>query len=221
MRRVLFVSLALIAFTLPMFAQAKHPFTFEDMMKLKRVGEPEVSPDGKWVIFQRGRCGSRGQYQDAAHLDRTHGGWAGARDHRRSGRRPPALGAGREAVRVRFIQKAADRRFGSRSSMARRGNATRRYRLTEIATEASGEQWVAGWKNILFTSDVYPECDGEPVAESECNAKKLKTAEQSKVKAADFHAVALSALERLQRGQTDSHLCNSISILYRHRGSPN
>src|SRR6266478_6733066 len=33
------------------FAQAKHPFTFEDMMKLKRVGEPEVSPDGKWVIF--------------------------------------------------------------------------------------------------------------------------------------------------------------------------
>src|SRR2546427_10588141 len=33
------------------FAQVKHPFTFEDMMKLKRVGEPEVSPDGKWVIF--------------------------------------------------------------------------------------------------------------------------------------------------------------------------
>src|SRR5205807_9325841 len=25
--------------------------SFEDMMKLKRVGEPEVSPDGKWVIF--------------------------------------------------------------------------------------------------------------------------------------------------------------------------
>src|SRR6266850_7613163 len=30
---------------------AKHPFTFEDMMKLKRVGEPVPSPDGKWVIF--------------------------------------------------------------------------------------------------------------------------------------------------------------------------
>src|SRR5438477_5143019 len=34
------------------FAQAqKHPFTFEDMMALKRVEEPEVSPDGKWVLF--------------------------------------------------------------------------------------------------------------------------------------------------------------------------
>ena len=34
------------------FAQsAKHPFTFEDMMKLKRVGAPLPSPDGKWVVF--------------------------------------------------------------------------------------------------------------------------------------------------------------------------
>src|SRR5437764_10519744 len=30
---------------------AKHPFTFEDMMKLKRVGAPVPSPDGKWVVF--------------------------------------------------------------------------------------------------------------------------------------------------------------------------
>src|SRR5438876_12036319 len=29
----------------------KHPFTFEDMMALKRVGAPVPSPDGKWVVF--------------------------------------------------------------------------------------------------------------------------------------------------------------------------
>ncbi len=51
MRRLFLVVLALVAFALSAFAQAKHPFTFEDMMKLKRVGEPQVSPDGKWVIF--------------------------------------------------------------------------------------------------------------------------------------------------------------------------
>src|SRR5271169_2926300 len=51
MRRFFLVFLALIVLTLSAFAQVKHPFTFEDMMKLKRVGEPEVSPDGKWVIF--------------------------------------------------------------------------------------------------------------------------------------------------------------------------
>src|SRR3954471_16429071 len=45
----------LIAFfllTVCCFAQAqKRPFTFNDMMSLKRVGEPVPSPDGKWVAF--------------------------------------------------------------------------------------------------------------------------------------------------------------------------
>ena len=30
---------------------AKRPFTFENMMALKRVSEPVPSPDGKWVVF--------------------------------------------------------------------------------------------------------------------------------------------------------------------------
>src|ERR1017187_7241148 len=50
MRR-LFLSFLVLTLTLPALAQAKHPFTFDDMMKLKRVGDPQVSPDGKWVIF--------------------------------------------------------------------------------------------------------------------------------------------------------------------------
>ena len=51
MRRLLPLCLAFIAFALSAVAQSKHPLTFEDMMKLKRVGDPQVSPDGKWVIF--------------------------------------------------------------------------------------------------------------------------------------------------------------------------
>src|SRR5579863_9363966 len=50
MRRLLALIFILCS-SASLFAAAKHPFTFEDMMKLKRVGEPEVSPDGKWVIF--------------------------------------------------------------------------------------------------------------------------------------------------------------------------
>jgi dipeptidyl aminopeptidase/acylaminoacyl peptidase len=51
MRLRFLIFAALLLFAFPALAQPKHPFTFEDMMKLKRVGEPEVSPDGKWVIF--------------------------------------------------------------------------------------------------------------------------------------------------------------------------
>ena len=43
--------LLILCLVVPAFSQAKHPLTFEDMMKLKRVGEPVPSPDGKWVLF--------------------------------------------------------------------------------------------------------------------------------------------------------------------------
>src|SRR5207248_4370349 len=32
-------------------SSGKRPFTFEDMMKLKRVERPVLSPVGKWVVF--------------------------------------------------------------------------------------------------------------------------------------------------------------------------
>src|ERR1035437_10537504 len=32
-------------------AQPKRPMTFEDMMKMKRLGETAVSPDGKWLAY--------------------------------------------------------------------------------------------------------------------------------------------------------------------------
>jgi dipeptidyl aminopeptidase/acylaminoacyl peptidase len=44
-------SVFFIFLLLPVTAQTKPPFTLEDMMKLKRVEEPVVSPDGKWVLF--------------------------------------------------------------------------------------------------------------------------------------------------------------------------
>ncbi|MGA7907672.1 MAG: S9 family peptidase, partial [Candidatus Sulfotelmatobacter sp.] len=66
------------------------------------------------------------------------------------------------------------------------GAVTGTHKLTNIATEAGGELWSPDGKNILFTSDVYPECDGAPLDQEACNAKKVKSAEQSKVKAQIF-----------------------------------
>ncbi len=66
------------------------------------------------------------------------------------------------------------------------GSVTGLHKLTSIATEASSELWSPDGKNILFTSDVYPECDDAPAQEDACNAKRLKEAEQSKVKAQIF-----------------------------------
>jgi len=66
------------------------------------------------------------------------------------------------------------------------GIVTAVHKLTSIATEASGELWSPKYNVIIFTSDVYPECDGAPKEDEACNARKADEAAKSKVKALIF-----------------------------------
>jgi dipeptidyl aminopeptidase/acylaminoacyl peptidase len=207
MRRFLALVLVLCS-SAAIFAAAKRPFTFEDMMKLKRVGEPEVSPDGKWVIFSVVDV-------DLAANTKTPHIWIvpltdGQENDRQEKNRVPHVSpnlrdvgaeereiiADQDADRPRWSPDGKHFAFistkagGSQVWIADFDGATGTvsgvHKFTNIATEASGELWSPDGKNILFTSDVYPECDGTPAQEDACNAKKLKEAEESKVKAQVF-----------------------------------
>jgi dipeptidyl aminopeptidase/acylaminoacyl peptidase len=183
-RRVLF-SLLVLSFALSAFSQAKHPFTFEDMMKLKRVGDPQVSPDGKWVIFSVVDV-------DLAANTKTPHIWIVPT----AGGQEKEIIADQDADRPRWApdgkrfaflsMKEGGSQIWTADFDGAAGTVSAVHRLTNIATEAGGELWSPDGKNILFTSDVYPECDGAPEAETDCNAKRLKEAEQSKVKAQIF-----------------------------------
>src|ERR1700686_3258974 len=161
-------------------AEAKHPFTFEDMMSLKRINEPIVSPDGKWVLF------SAVDVSLEANTKTPHV-WVVPT----AGGEPREIISGQDADRPRW--SADGKRFlflstkegGSQIWIAdfdsAKGTGSGTHKLTSIATEADGPLWSPDGKNILFVSNVYPEC-----ADVACNAKRIEEAEKSKVKALIF-----------------------------------
>ncbi len=203
MRRLL-LSLLVLAFTLPALAQAKHPFTFEDMMKLKRVGDPQVSPDGKWVIFSVVDVDLEANTKTPhiwivpldAHVGTAAPGRPAEQSSAGSSSAERILIADQDADRPRWAPDGkrfaflSNKEGGSQIWIANfdgtAGTVEGVRKWTSIVTEAGGELWSPDGKNILFTSDVYPECDGAPVDEADCNARKLKQAEDSKVKAQVF-----------------------------------
>ena len=184
MRRLVFLIVGLLL-SVSCFSQAKHPFTFEDMMALKRVGSPQVSPDGKWVLFSAVDV-------DLVANTRTPHVWVV----------PISGGQEREIIKDQQADSprwAPDgKRFAFTSTKeggsqiwiadfdGASGSVTGTHQLTALTTEVGGPIWSPDGKNIGFTSDVYPECDGPPAQEQECNGKKVKEAAESKVKALIF-----------------------------------
>jgi dipeptidyl aminopeptidase/acylaminoacyl peptidase len=184
--KILALSLTL---TLSAFAQSptppqKHPFTFEDMMALKRVGPPVPSPDGKWVVFD---C----ENVDLAANTKISHLWivpvsgpaaAGRRlsqtpNHEERPRFSP------DGKRLIWTSKATDPTqiwmcdFNPESG-ALVGTP---HQVTNISTGADGGIWSPDGKNILFMSAVYPDC-----ADDACNKQRDEELKKSKVKAKVF-----------------------------------
>lgn len=173
----------LLRWGLPLFilalcsvAQAKRPITYEDLAKVQRIADPQLSPDGKWIAYEVGVVDLAAN-KTVRHLWLVSAEGGEARQLTRgdgSDTRPRWSPDGRSLA---FISTR-----GGKSQvwvLSMEGGDPRQ--LTSLATEADGVTWAAHGDTLLFTSQVYPDC-----ADEACNASRLKAAEESKVKAQIF-----------------------------------
>jgi len=178
---VLFLSLCT-----SLFAQsAKHPFTFEDMMKLKRVDEPVPSPDGKWVVFSATDVDLEANTK-ISHLWIVPASGGPAEAGRRLNETPNHEERPRfspDGKKLIWTSKATDPTqiwmcdFDSNAGTL----VGKPHQVTNISTGADGAIWSPDGKNIVFVSSVYPDCKDDA-----CNKQRDEELKKSKVKAKVF-----------------------------------
>jgi dipeptidyl aminopeptidase/acylaminoacyl peptidase len=161
--------------------QARRPMTFEDMMKMRRLGEIAVSPDGRWVMF------SATDVDLAKNTKTSHlfivpvaGGETRALTASLVGE-----SRGRFAPDGKQILFESSREGGQQIWLAdfdtAAGTFGEPHKLTSVSTETDGAMWSPDGKQILFVSAVYPDCNDDA-----CNKKRDEEKAESKVKAQVF-----------------------------------
>jgi dipeptidyl aminopeptidase/acylaminoacyl peptidase len=163
-------------------AGAKHPFTFEDMMKLKRVGGPVPSPDGKWVVFDAVDVDLEANTK-ISHLWIVPAAGGEARRFNQTANHEERPRFSPDGKRLIWTSKATDptQIWMSNFTPESGGLDGTPHQATNISTGADGAIWTPDGKNIVFVSSVYP--DAKDDAENKQRDEELG---KSKVKAKIF-----------------------------------
>jgi dipeptidyl aminopeptidase/acylaminoacyl peptidase len=205
MRSVAWLALALAsisAFPEKSFAQKK-PFDASALLKIQRISDPQLSPDGKTVAFAVSA-------PDIAGNKSAHSVWSVPLE----GGAPRKLADladrprwSHDGKRIFYVSTTGD--VSQIWSMNPDGSGVTQ--VTRLATEADGEIVSPDGKYILVTSNVFPECStAAGQFDDACNQRRLDAEKQSKVKARLIQGLLYRHWTTWE-GNTRSHLL-SVSL---------
>ncbi len=182
MNRAVFLLAGLLAFApAPLIAADKRPITLDDMFRFQRVSDPQISPDGKQVVYVVG-------VPDLEKNSIPSSLWLAPADGK-SAPRQLTNAPGKKDRHPRWSPNGKEILFESNRSgetqlwtIGLDGGEAKQ--LTTISSGASDAIWSRDGSHIAFVSAVYPEFSEKPFKESDAaNKKKADEIEKSPVKA--------------------------------------
>jgi dipeptidyl aminopeptidase/acylaminoacyl peptidase len=170
MRRI---SLTLALASVSLLAQ-KQPFTVDTMLKLARIGEPVLSPDGMQVAFTVQTVDLEKNSKPAQiYSVPVQGG--SPRQLTTEGTSNDRPRWSPDSKQIYFVSN----RGGSSQVWVMNADGSGARTVTKFAAEAGGILISADGRKIVFLSSVYPECG----ADDACNQRKIEEESKSKLKA--------------------------------------
>ncbi len=176
-----FLRPVLFVLSVAVVCAAPRPITVDDLMKIHRVSDPQLSPDGQWVayvatdvVYDENRLNSD------IWLISTAGGEPRKLTNSPKHDRHPRWSPDGRWLAFESARDGDDQIW--LLPMAGQGGEARK--LTTLSTGATQPVWSAAGDSLAFVSAVFPEFSDKPFAEADkLNKKKSDEREKSEVKA--------------------------------------
>jgi Tol biopolymer transport system component len=168
-RFVIVLTITLLSLASAVHAQPGGRFTIEELLKVRRVGDAQLSPDGRNIAFTIGDVNFDAN-RIVTHIYVMPAGGGNIKQLTREDSSASSPRWSPDGKKIAYVT-------GSQVWLMD-DDGDDQEQVTKISTGASGPVWSPDGKSIAFTSDVYPDCTND-----DCNRRKDEAAEKSKVKA--------------------------------------
>ncbi len=176
-------------------AAQKQPFDVQALLRIARISEPQLSPDGKTVAFTVQTVDvNQNTKPKQIYIVPTDGGAPRQITTQGSDNERPQWS--RDSKQIAFISN----RSGSGQVWIMNPDGSDAKQVTNLSTDAGGVLFSPDGKKLVFTNQVYPDCPDD-----DCNRTRLEAGKNSKVKARSYTSLLFRHWTEWQ-GKRRSHL---------------